>query len=363
MDTQVNKTGPNDRGDINLKPTAETLKHILKFLLAIAILSAIFIYTGLEKSIAILLNTNLTLVAVAFITFSTSWIFRAARINTIFNEYNLKNVKTKDIYKINFAANALNIILPLKLGDIGQMYLFHTESKIPLKKSATSVIYTRLFDILTLSIIGLTSFILLLNTKTTQDLSKYIIILILPLLIIVLTSSTVQAKLAQYTEKKRPRLSKIISAFTLSRKCRITSIIYSILTWTAEGATTYIILKGLGQDIPIPLVFLGLALANMIKSIPTTPGGIGLFEGSMALIFISFGINQNIAIVAATLDHLVKNINTLLFGIPSLMSYKYDISTLKKMSRNIKKMIYSSEKTSQPRIPLAANLVTLDPKE
>jgi len=159
--------------------------------------------------------------------------------------------------------------------------------------------------------------------------------------IALVTSSTVQAQLVQHIGKKRPTFSKIILSFKLGRKCRAISMIYSLLAWIMEGFTTYVVFRSLGQDIPLSIAFLGLAVANMVKIIPATPGGIGLFEGTMAILYVSLGINPNTAIVAATLDHLVKNINVLIFGIPSLMSYKYDTTLLNGWKEKIKRTIFN----------------------
>ena len=326
-----------------MKINKQGLNYLLKLFLGIIILFALFAYTGIDKSVSILLKINLAFLAVAFAAHGASWIFRAMRIKAIFSDYSITTAKTIDIYKINFAGNALNIVLPFKLGDIGQIYLFHTESKIALKESATSVIYTRIFDILALSMFGLASIALILTSSSSHDISSYsIIFLILPVMLIILTSTRVQEKIAKLIEKKRPQIAQIIRSFKLSKRCRIKSIIYSLLTWLADGMTTYFIFKGLDQDIPLSVIFLGLVVANMMKSFPTTPGGIGLFEGSMAFIFMSFGINQNIALVTSTLDHFIKNITTLVFGIPSLMSYKYNIDNLREMSKDIKKKVFKS---------------------
>lgn len=327
-----------------MKINKHGLSYLLKLFLGIIILFAMFAYTGIDKSVSILLKINLAFLAVAFVSHGASWIFRAMRIKAIFRDYGITAAKTIDIYKINFAGNTLNIILPFKLGDVGQIYLFHTESKIGLKESATSVIYTRIFDILALSLFGLASIAIILISSSSLEMSSYgIIFLIIPAMLIILTSTRVQEKIAKLIEKNRPQIAHIIRSFKLSRRCRINSLIYSVLTWLADGMTTYFIFKGLDQNIPLSVIFLGLVVANMMKSFPTTPGGIGLFEGSMAFVFMSFGINQSIALVTSTLDHFIKNITTLVFGIPSLMSYKYDIGNLREMSKDIKKKVFKSE--------------------
>ncbi len=312
------------------------LKQFTKLLLGLSILTLLFYYFGFEKSLHTLLNIDPYYILLAYFIHSTSWISRAYRLKAIFNDQKTPQITKHQILKINFAGYTLNILLPFKLGDIARMYMFHTETKLPLKPSITSVIYTRIFDLFTLSIFGLVSLALIFNESVVWNISSYMIIFLpIVLLIIVFSSTTIQTKIAQRV--KWPIVAEIIKSFKLSRKCRVVSVIYSMLIWCADGITTYLVFRGLNQEVSLPIVFLGLVVANIIKSFPTTPGGIGLFEGSMALLFISFGINQNIAIVTSTIDHFIKITTTLIFGIPSLMHNKYDISTLRKWSGDIRR--------------------------
>ncbi len=321
------------------------LRQFAKLLAGLLMIVLLFYYFGFEKSMNTLLSINPKYIILAYIIHSTSWLSRAYRLKAIFSDQKIQKITKYQILKINFAGYTLNILLPFKLGDIARMYMFHTETKLPLKPSITSVIYTRIFDLLTLCIFGIISLTFILNKNPAQNLSNYIItFLLITSLIIILTSATIQKKIAQYLQKKRPKLAEIITSFILSKKCRILSFIYSTLIWSVDGITIYLIFKGLNQEVSLPIVFMGLVIGNIVKSFPTTPGGIGLFEGSMALLFISLGINQNIAIVTSTIDHFIKNTTTLIFGIPSLMSYKYDIKTLKDWSKTLKKKVYNPAK-------------------
>lgn len=321
-----------------IKFTKISIKQIAKIFLGITVIGFLFYYLGFEENIRTLSRLRGEYVLMALTIHLTSWIWRSYRTKAIFSDQKITNITKYQIAKINFAGYALNMFLPLKLGDIGQMYLFHTQTKIPMKASITSVIYTRIFDIITLALIGIVSLLLILNSNPNQNISVYIIIFIAIIsLAIAGTSTTIQTKVAKLVSKKRPHLAEIIESFRLSRKCRVQSIIYSVFVWIPDGICVYLILKGLNQDIPLTIAFLGLVVANMMKSIPTTPGGFGLFEGSMALLFISFGVNQNIAIVAATVDHFIKNIYVLVFGVPQLMRYNYDksmIQVLKAFQKN-----------------------------
>ena len=283
------------------------------------------------------MQINLILLAAAFITHGTSWIFRVMRLKTILKDQETKTIKTTALYKINFAGYALNILLPFKLGDIARIYWFHTNEKLSLKSSAITVILTRIFDVLGLSIIGLLSIALLTMAQKQSTITQnYIIILsAFTITITLLLSSKTQKLITQLIGKKSKKLADIIKAFKISKTCRLKSTAYSIMIWTVDGLCTYLILKSFIENIPIYIPLLGLVAANIIRSFPTTPGAIGFYEGAMTAVLISFGIDPGIALVTATLDHMVKNITTLTFGIPAITTYKYSTKDLQTLSKKI----------------------------
>ena len=328
------------------------IKYITKLILGLLIIALLFYYFGFEESLRTLSRLNPAYLAMAFLIHFTSWIWRSYRLKAMFSDQNITSITKYQIIKINFAGYALNILLPFKLGEISRMYLFHKETKIPVKASITSVIYTRIFDMVTLSIFGIISLLFILNDNPVQNQLNYFIIFISIIsLIILATSTTIQKKLVLLLRQNKPKLAEIIESFKMSRKCRITCLIYSSLIWFVDGISIYLILKGLNQDVSLSIAFLGLVVANIIKSFPTTPGGIGLFESSMAFLFISLGINQNTSIVAATLDHFIKTVPVLILGIYSLSSYKYDISTVRKWPNLFKNTMQTiiTKKQQEPK--------------
>jgi uncharacterized membrane protein YbhN (UPF0104 family) len=91
----------------------------------------------------------------------------------------------------------------------------------------------------------------------------------------------------------------------------------SLLVWLFDILTCFVILsaflKGVSLSM-IPIVFLAIAVGNLTKIVPITPGAIGTYELALTAIFSLGGIDPAIGFAAAVLDHIVKNSVTLILG-------------------------------------------------
>jgi len=76
-----------------------------------------------------------------------------------------------------------------------------------------------------------------------------------------------------------------------------------------------------GQQIPFAVVVLAVVIGNLVKAVPITPGGIGTYEISLAIIFGLVGVPPAIATLIAVIDHLIKNLVTLAGGIVSVFFF------------------------------------------
>ncbi len=95
----------------------------------------------------------------------------------------------------------------------------------------------------------------------------------------------------------------------------------SLLIWGMDILTCYLVLKAFpaaGIDLSsmymISLIFLAVAIGNIAKTFPITPGAIGTYEVALTAVFGLGGIKPEIAFTVAVLDHIIKNAITLIGG-------------------------------------------------
>ena len=72
------------------------------------------------------------------------------------------------------------------------------------------------------------------------------------------------------------------------------------------------------QQIPILIVILAIVIGNLVKAVPITPGGMGTYEAAVAVTLQLAGVEPVTAVLIAIIDHLVKNLVTLVGGVISL---------------------------------------------
>jgi len=69
---------------------------------------------------------------------------------------------------------------------------------------------------------------------------------------------------------------------------------------------------------PFAVVILAIVIGNLVKAVPLTPGGVGTYEVAVALTFGLAGMAAATATLIAVIDHLIKNLVTLVGGVGSI---------------------------------------------
>lgn len=71
-------------------------------------------------------------------------------------------------------------------------------------------------------------------------------------------------------------------------------------------------------DLPLSGLIMAVAVANLARVVPFTPGGAGFYELSMVAVFLAYGQDATAATTVAVLDGLVTNLVALALFVPTL---------------------------------------------
>lgn len=74
------------------------------------------------------------------------------------------------------------------------------------------------------------------------------------------------------------------------------AVLWQTIVLVLQIITIYVIALTIGEHIPMTIVVIVFTLTKFLSMITIIPGALGVFEGSMTLMFISFGIPSAIAI-------------------------------------------------------------------
>jgi glycosyltransferase AglD len=245
-----------------------------------------------------------------------AWGLRGWRYHTILNSLNYP-VSVLVATACIFVSQTVNLIVPARLGDFVRVFILKHEYNTTYSEGVSSLVVERVFDIVTIALLGAVSLLFVLNVR-----SEFYIIIFLPIiaclfffvfLIVVGKNSSknkyVQIILTMLHEIKRASLT-LRSMVLLGGS--------SIVIWLIDILVCYAVVLMFQQNIPFVIVVLAIVIGNLVKAVPLTPGGVGTYELALAVTFGLAGVSPAIATLIAVIDHLIKNLVTLAGGIVSI---------------------------------------------
>jgi len=331
-----------------MSSTKQYVKHITSFVFGLCIIGALIHYGGTDNFILLISNMSKKIFITSICIYSISWIFRIIRLKDVTSHFKA-DIKLKDLFLLHISGYALNVLLPAKIGDVANvLYLKLYGMKI--EDSLASVVFTRILDLLAAGIFTMSFIFIGLKEPI---INKYVSLLVGSCFIIVIgivsfRKISIFSRIFNIIENKitfkltkgfisigkstHVSLSNLFATRILLGKC----ILLSLLIWFFEILTLYFIALSMNIYVPIFYMIFGVALANIAKIIPATPGGIGLYEGVIVIVFSAANVGYNDALAVAVLDHLVKNLYLIVIGIPATSMIGFD--TVKSIKYELKSL-------------------------
>nr|QNO48583.1 glycosyltransferase AglD [Methanosarcinales archaeon ANME-2c ERB4] len=290
-------------------------KIILTSILAILILFLIASIIGRADIIDELRTASPALIALSIPVYLISWPLRGIRYQQILAEIGVKEDLNFLVGCIAVSQSA-NVFLPARIGDVARAYLLKKVKNISWITGLSSLVVERMFDIIAITVIGGFAVLGLRGMLLDQWVTDVITIA-------GLATVTVFGILVLFL-KLRTTIGGVIDRFIreialVSTNPRAFAIVLtgSLLVWLVDTLTCFVILNAFSEQISlsmIPVIFLAIAVGNLTKIFPITPGSIGPYEAVLTGIFSLGGIDTAIGFAAAVLDHFVKNLVTLILG-------------------------------------------------
>ena len=94
--------------------------------------------------------------------------------------------------------------------------------------------------------------------------------------------------------------------------------------WLFEVSGLYFSAKAVHFDLTPAFAILAGITAFIAQAIPTTPGGIGIHEGSIAGVLVLFDINISIGTSIALVDHFSRGLVTYVVGMISAVHIGFE---------------------------------------
>jgi len=227
-----------------------------------------------------------------------------------------------------------NNVYPLRAGEALRIFLTWRNHRVPVAKTATTVIIERVFDgLVMLSFLMLA----LLVVDIQSDEIHQVINLAAPVFLVAIIAFFVlasQPDLLRRIEKFVVRFlppaigqridnlaEDIIHGLESLRSPLYLAgaVITSFISWGIEAAVYWVVMFAFGLDLGYPVALLVVGTVNLSGILPATSGQFGVYEFFVKLALVAIGVGEDIALAYAIVVHIVIWLPVTLVGFAFLI--------------------------------------------
>jgi glycosyltransferase AglD len=244
-----------------------------------------------------------------------AWWLRGWRYHTILKSLNY-SVSVKNSTACIFVSQTVNLVVPARLGDFVRVFILKHEYNTTYSEGVSSLVVERVFDVVTVAFLGAVSLFFVLNAP-----SWFTTLIIVPLGAGVLFFAFLLF-IGKFSSKNKYVVIVLnmlheIKRASLTPRPLVLLGISSLGAWLLDIMACVAVVMMFEQQIPFAVIVLAVVIGNLVKAVPLTPGGIGTYEFALYTTFLLAGVAPATATLIAIIDHLIKNLVTLVGGVIS----------------------------------------------
>jgi glycosyltransferase 2 family protein len=283
-------------------PLLDKVKKNIFILLAVSILFYIVLtiygdYVSVLKSFE---NFNFLLLPLLFVLSFLTFFTRFYKWNFYLHLLKIK-ISLRESFII-FMSSLIMLATPGALGELFKSYLVKQITGEQISKTAPIVFSERITDLISVILIALAGAII--YNYGIFIMSMLVILFIA--LILFISNKNISIKFISLLSNinfLHKYLSKISVAYEsfhsmLKGKALFFMLFTSLISWSFECLSFYIILKSLGLNISIMWASFVYAFGTIIGSLTMLPGGVGVTDGSFVFLIVQKGFSKDVAIAS-----------------------------------------------------------------
>lgn len=316
--------------------------HIIGYVFGIGILLVLIHFAGLKNLISVIQQLSPARLIVAALIYALAWSFRSLRLKSL-TDICRARISIFELFKYRISGFALNTLLPAKLGDVATIGLLRIKG-ISIGTAAAIIIHTRILDLAAVILISIPLAVHSFGESIPSWIVKSIYYGVIPFIFITgLILLDKNRRVLQYLKKLAiVRKYKILSVvfdkldnayksfhdIASNRKRLSLNGLFSLIIWLLEGITCWTVIYALDGNVDLILVILAVSIGNIGKSIPLTPGGLGIYETIFAAVLTASGIPLELATASGIVDHALKKVFNLAIGVPAMTNTGVEIKQI-----------------------------------
>ncbi len=299
-----------------------TSKRILLLsLISITIFVVMFMLVGWKEVGAILYSIEPNLLGAAFIVYFLTVYIRSVRWSYLLNKIGCRISAIRLLPFVIIGLFGNNITPGAKIGgEPVRAYFLKVRFQLRISEGMATIMAERVMDFVVMLLFG--TFGLIFVTTKWHLPRKSLDILILLLLIVfflllIFTGALLDERVVHYVGKFIPRrfrsegISKLLvfhDNFKLlmrSPSILIFVFVCTTLNWGLELFRIWIILLALNNYIPIEGIATAYTLSIIVGGFSFLPGGLGILEASIVVLFAIVGLSIKAGVALALVDRLI----------------------------------------------------------
>jgi uncharacterized protein (TIRG00374 family) len=335
-------------------------------LLTVVALALMTLYLDPRAVLTELEGADLRLVALAGAVYLLSWPLRGARYRDILTELGYRE-RLGFLTGAVFISQTGNLVFPARAGDAVRAYVVKARRGIPYPTGFASLAVERVFDLLTITVLGGTVLVGFLFTgasgqvvaavsegvpgvdsrsaRVALTVAAGVAAAALVAVAAIVVSARRDGNLirrivtgvssdsyADYVASVLERFVADVQTVAADRAAFARVGASSLAIWGLDVVTAILVLAAFDVSLaPATLVavgFFAVSVGNLAKVLPLSPGGIGLYEAAFTLLVAGLTpVTGATAFGAAVLDHAVKNLVTVAGGVVSMLALNVSLTS------------------------------------
>jgi len=318
-------------------------KLIIGFL--VTLIAFIFLFYGIdfEKFFDALKDANGWFLLLGAIMYLAGFLIRGFRWKILLD--NMKQIKFRETVQLTVVGYAVNNVFPARAGEFARAYLAGKRNGISRTSSLATIFVERVFDgltVVTILVILLFYYPFPVWVRTLSDIAG---ILFATLFVFIFVSSFSNIPFL-ILKKVKPWFPDVFSPiFKLGEKFLngaaslksigqlIKIVLLSFSIWAVEITVYFAVVHAFNLDIPLVAFFLMLVAVNLGMLLPSTPGGLGVFQFAVVESLLLFSIQKSSGMAVALVLHMVQIIPVTVIGLLWLYRHHISIENIEKEKR------------------------------
>lgn len=299
------------------------LKLLGAMVFGILLLMGIFSFSGYSQVYETIKNISLYYVLLGFAAITAAFFMRTWRWKVLLRTSGYV-MPSHIIFKSLMFGFLINYFIPARAGDIARGAALKAAERTPMGISLSTIVIERAMDMLTLALMLGAGATLVSGSSTMLIVATAALVIAFLLVLMLVFAYKYDKFISRRLEKRFPAISGFLNAMKeglykmyFNPSALMLSIAISIPVWLFEISGIYIAAMAVGYKIPFSLAVVAGITSFLAQTIPITPGGIGVYEGTMVGVFALFGIPIATGVSLALVDHFVRASVTLVFGMIS----------------------------------------------